>query len=113
MFESIINTIGTAKDRLVEASARSFINGKIEPFGSVTRLEIDSRQKKISAEVLLKGETSPILIEVDPYELTQTGEETRLVIRSAKGSREWIDAVLQHFVVGKPQKVPEALRLAL
>ena len=113
MFESIKNTLGAAKDRAVQASARAFINGKVERFGTVTRLDIDSRQKKISLEILLKGETTPIRVDIDSYEVTKSAEGTWLTIRSARASREWTDAVLKEFVIGAPQKVPDSVKFAL
>ena len=71
-------------------------------------LAIDSKNSKIRIEVLPKGETEPIAITVDEYQLaTQSNGAPALVIRKIGASREWMDALLKDFATGKTIPLPE------
>lgn len=97
----------------MEAAARSLINQKIEKFGVINRLQIDSKNKRLAAEVALKGEATPILLEVDGYEIKEQGGENYLVLQKVRASREWLEALLQEVVVNRPWKIPSMAKMVL
>jgi hypothetical protein len=113
MFGSLNDAVIAMKDKALQAGLRAFLNRQYERFGSITRLEIDSRARRMDVELSLKGESEPIQIEVCAYELVE--REGRMFIRvlDAKASRKWLTGALAEFVVGKELAVPEAARLAL
>lgn len=113
MFKALSNVLGAARDKAVEATARSFINRKIEQFGNVTRLEIDSRQKTVLLEIVLKGEVSPIGVHITRYELSEKDGETYITILQLDASREWLSAAANQYLIGRPVKIPEAVKVAL
>jgi hypothetical protein len=113
MSNSLASALTACKNGVVEAVAKAFLNQKLQKFGAVTRLQIDSKGKTIAAELALKGEATPILINVDSYEVQQKAGDTFIVIRSARASREWIGAIVTEFVVGQPLKIPSAVGKAL
>lgn len=113
MFNSLANTLTACKDGAMEAAGKAFLNQKLQKFGTVTRLQIDSKQKTMLAELALKGEATPILINVDSYEVLQKAGDTYIVVRSVRASREWIGAVVREFVVGRQFKIPNAVGMAL
>ncbi len=86
---------------------RKLINARIKEYGEMIEFKIDNKGRKISAEVLLKGEASPIKINVDEYELIKDEGSSKIIIKDAGSGREWIDAALRNFVVGKSFKLPE------
>lgn len=106
MFGALSNALGSARDRAVEAAARSYIARKIEKFGELRKLEIDSRQKRLAMEVALKGEVSPVSLQVDRYEIVQRDGESHIILRQARASREWITAALEEHVLGREFKLP-------
>ena len=60
----------------------------------------------IRLEVLLKGETEPIAITIDEYQLTNVAGAEFILINKASASREWINALLQDFAIGKTIPLP-------
>ena len=109
MFESLNKMVGAAKGRLVEASARTFLNGKIQNFGRVTRLSIDPGARSASLTIELKGETSPITVEILNYDLSTSAGQTHVCLRQIQASREWLTTALTQYLVGRPLLVPPAV----
>lgn len=71
-------------------------------------LAIDSKNSKIRLEVLPKGETEPIAITIDEYQLaTASSGAPSLIIKKIGASREWMDALLKDFATNKTIPLPE------
>ncbi|MBM3833937.1 MAG: hypothetical protein FJ403_11840 [Verrucomicrobia bacterium] len=70
-------------------------------------LYIDSRQKTVQIEVLLKGEKEPITLVVQEYELSSEESGTYLIIKRATASREWLSLLLDEFARGKRILIPD------
>jgi hypothetical protein len=113
MFDSLADGLTAYKAGALEATAKALINQKIEKFGAVTRLQIDSKRKTVLAELALKGEAAPIQFDVDAYEVTEQDGECYLTIRKIRASREWLDALLQEVVIGRPWKIPGIAKMVL
>jgi hypothetical protein len=110
MLSSFTNAL---KQRALEAALKTLINQKIKAFGSVTTLQIDTKQRTISAQLALKGETQPITINIGAYEVTQEKEITSISFQNLQASREWIGNVLNEYVAGRRFKVPGVVKMAL
>jgi hypothetical protein len=113
MLDKLKNALASARDKVVEQAALGFANGYLEQFGAITRLEINSREKTLSAELALKGETSTIAISAGRYEITSIGEETFIAFYDCRASREWLTVALKQYLEGKPLKIPAKLKLVL
>jgi hypothetical protein len=113
MFESLKSAFNSVKEGALEAGAKSYINQKIQKFGSVTSLEINSRQRTIGIEAALKGEGSPIQVKVGSYEVIQDGDASYIILRGFEASREWIAAVLNEYVAGQRFPIPSGLNKVL
>jgi hypothetical protein len=87
-------------------STKYFINKRIGEYGQVVELKIDSKNKSVYASVQLKGENSPIKLEVENYEITKSDLSTSVLIRDVSSDKPWLDAVVKNFLVGKPIDVP-------
>lgn len=109
MFKSITNALGAARDRAFEAAAKSFVARKIQNFGHINQLQIDTKDKKISVEVVLKGEVSPIQLWVESYDVLRKEGETFIRIHKVNASREWMGIALNEYVIGQEIKVPSAV----
>lgn len=113
MFEALGNAFQSARQKACATALQAFINHQMERFGQVTELEIDSLQKKARIVLALKGETVPVEIQIEAYQLQQIDTRWFLSVRQVQTSREWVTALLEEFVVGRQFPVPEAARLAL
>jgi hypothetical protein len=113
MLSSFTNALTALKERAMEATAKRLINHKIEAFGSVTSLQIDSGQRTVSAELALKGETRPTTIKVGAYEVTEENGVSYLSCRNLHVSKELIGHVLNEYVAGRRFQVPAVAKMAL
>lgn len=106
--------LGALKDNLASLAAKSMLAGRMERYGQLTDLRIRSKEKMLSVEVLLAGEAQEIRIEVGRYRIT-TAESGKiaLVIESITASREWLQLLLEDFVVGQPIPIPSVASMAL
>jgi hypothetical protein len=78
---------------VIEFLAKQYLNSKFGRFGRMLDLKVDSKEKTIRAEVLLKGEKEPIEIRIGHYEVRTEGS-SGLALSSIKTSRPWIDEVI-------------------
>lgn len=113
MFGSLGNAFGSMKDKAFQASIRNLLNRKIENIGNITRLDIDSRQKTMDLELVLKGEPDAIQVRVSSYELLNRQDRLFIRLLGATASREWLTNALKEFVIGREFPVPDAAKLAL
>jgi len=113
MFSSIANALGAARDRAVEAAARTYLSQKIEKFGQLEKLDLDTRTKRLELQVTLKGEVSPIKLSIDAYDVVRRGNDSLIIIRELRASREWVELAAREFVIGQEFKIPAAAAAVL
>ena len=82
------------------------VASRLEPYGRMLNLAIDSKTKKIRLEILLKGESEPVAITINEYQVTSAGGADFFVIKQASASREWINALLQDFAIDRKLPLP-------
>ncbi|MBF0197368.1 MAG: hypothetical protein HQL32_06640 [Planctomycetes bacterium] len=96
--------------------ARQLLNRKIRDFGTIEELKVDLRRRRIYLSVLLKGEENCLHITCDNVSLKAVPQGGgTMVIHSASSSREWVNSILNSFVLGKdfylPQDIMQVLRI--
>lgn len=113
--KSILRAI---KDKSGSSAVRLAVNHYLERYGHMKKILIDSERRTITLELALKGESEPILVVVEEYELVSEGGAFFLVPNRVTTSREWLTVLAQSLVAGRrlplPHKLPEqVLRLLL
>ena len=99
--------LSDAKDRLVESVAPAFLNTSVlKPYGRIVTLKLNSKQKRMDADLELKGERELVRAQVDQYELIQEEGRLFLSIQAISTSREWLTELAVHFLVGRRILVP-------
>ncbi len=95
-----------AKDRTIAARLQSDFNQRLRPYGSMLKLAIDTQRRTVSFSVDLKGESSPIEVEISEYKLHSENGTTYLEIAGDKvtTSREWLNLLIREKAV--LQKIP-------
>ena len=86
---------------------RKYFNHKYQSLGVMTSLQIDSTNKTASLDIDLKGETQPLHIIINRYQLTREGGQTFVEIKELDTSREWITFLARQLVKDKKFAVPE------
>src|SRR4051812_7369888 len=106
LLDAIRDLAHAARDAGASFLVERSIAHRLQPYGRMLNLSIDSKTKRIRLEVLLKGETEPITLTIDEYELTNAAGADFILIKKASASREWIDLLLQDFAIGKTISLP-------
>lgn len=104
---------GNLKDSLASSAAKSLLAGKIDRYGRLTDLRIHSRERRIYVEVLLSGEKEEISIEVTRYRISGKSGEHQITLEEVACSRQWLQLLLEDFLIGKPLPVPSVALIAL
>jgi len=82
------------KDFILSKFAEWLGNKYLKTYSNMTKINIDTNQKLLSIEVLLKGDESPINIDIK-YEYNK--EKACININEINASREWMNLAAQQF----------------
>ena len=105
--------ISLLKDAALEKAALRYLQPKVERYGEITHLAINTTKRQLSAEVLLRGDPVPVKISQANYRLEGDGTDTKLVLFNIKVSREWVQNVLDDHQPEIELRIPAALRVVL
>jgi hypothetical protein len=98
--------INQVKDSGASTAIQRWLARELTDYGEVLDFKIDSAERKAELHVLLKGEKEPLTVTIENYEVSSSGAEDYIVVKSAHASREWVNAVLRNFLINKKQKIP-------
>ncbi len=101
------------KDKALAKSLQVAINFKIKEYGEMLKLNLDSQNKKIDFEVMLKGEKEPLKVFVNEYEITEENGKYFLFAKDITTSREWINIVAENYLKGEKIELPEKIAKTL
>src|SRR4051812_13479476 len=100
-------SLSRIKDAALEKAVLMFLRPKAERYGEIKALSIDTKGKRISAEICLHGEKEPLIISEALYRVEQTGPEAMLVIYGVKVSKPWAQHLLEDHFQEISLKVPD------
>jgi hypothetical protein len=99
--------LSASKDRILENMALAVLNrSTLQPYGRVTALKLNSQEKSLELTLELNGEREPLSLSLQDYEVIQENGVTCLIVKRVATSREWLTALANDFVVGRPFKLP-------
>jgi hypothetical protein len=110
LLQEFWEVVHTAKDAGVSFLVQRAVAQWLQPYGRMLNLSIDSKNSRIHIELMPKGESQSVTLEIEEYQLTSAAGAEFIVIKKASASREWIDALIQDFVIGRPLPLPEKYR---
>ena len=87
--------MGFLNNFAVAAVKQTLNSTYLQPYGSLTELEIDSEKKSLRLTLELKGESQPVEIRVPRYQLVERGDETYIELGEIITSREWVNSLLR------------------
>ncbi len=94
------------KDSFTTTSAKLLISKKIENYGKLQKLDINSSKKIIYLSIMLAGEDKPIDLKIKKYLLT--GENPVMIeFGEIESNREWINRAAKDFIENKKFPLPE------
>ena len=105
----IFDVFRDVKNSAISFLAEKFINNIIKEYGKMVNLKIDSKNKNIELEVLLKGEKENIFINVEKYEIVSKDGSIFIKFKNVSASREWIEVLIHNVAIPSfaPKKMIE------
>jgi hypothetical protein len=101
------------KDIGISTLGKKFGNQFIKEYGEMLDLRLDSKNKKIELEILLKGELEPLKVDIGSYKIEQNGEKSYIILSEISTSREWINTLLEKFVQNKKFEISQDIEKVL
>jgi len=99
---------GGMKDYLASRATRRLVAGRIDRYGELLDLRIHSKERRIRVEVLPKGESEPVHVEITRYLIVDDGNGgLRMLIKEVTSSREWVHNLLVDYVIDMPIPLPK------
>ena len=96
------------KNSSISTIAQKIINDNIKEYGKMVNLKIDTENKKIELEVLLKGEKESIVINIENYEIVDKNDSKYIKFSKISASREWIEVLINNYAPEKMYKIDSA-----
>ena len=98
--------INQVKDSGASTAIQSWLAREMADYGEVLDFKIDSRARTAELHVMLKGEAERLTVNIEGYEITSEGGQDYVVVKGARASREWVNAVVRNFLINKKHKIP-------
>ena len=95
------------KDMALSKGAQVALNKKIKKFGEVMALTLDTQNKSIELDVMLKDEVQTLHVSVGKYEIIGEVGSKKVSISQISTSREWINILVTKYLEGKSFKLPD------
>lgn len=87
------------KDAGLNRLLTPFINSKISTYGTLSEFRIDSKNKDIHLDILLKGESEKITVSLHQYEIVKLSSGYFVTFQKLTADREWINLLLQNEMI--------------
>lgn len=86
--------------------------------GEMFKLSVDSANKQMEVEILLKGQEKAIQVVAKDYELTESDSNVVLALKDLETNQHWANVILRTFGITEqrftlPEKYAELIQLAL
>lgn len=99
MFNNIFNGFKELKDKGSSYLFKKYASSQIKDFGEMLNIQIDSQNKNISLDVLLKGEIESINVKIEKYEVVRKDDTAYIKFKDIKASREWIEVLIRNVAI--------------
>jgi len=96
---TMINFVRNIKNSAISELAKKFVNNFIRDYGKMVNLKIDSKNKNIELEVLLKGEKENIIVKIEEYKVDSDNGENVIKFKNITASREWVEVLINNMVI--------------
>ena len=101
------------KDKVTSAAALHHCNTLLARYGEVQALTIDSARRRMEVVCLLEGESAPITVTVEKYEITDEGGEKFVSVAGSRCARPWVQHFLEDHIYGRKFPLPSWAAAAL
>ena len=82
-------------------------------YGNVLDIKVNSENKTISLNVLLKGEVEEIIIDISGYTFEKHGNKKTFAFEEVVTSREWLNVLIKNYFSKRHFEIPENIPIDL
>ncbi|HXK59190.1 MAG TPA: hypothetical protein PLP42_04780 [Acidobacteriota bacterium] len=94
------------KDQALAWTVSRFVTTKLEKYGEVLGLDVDSAERIIRGKFRLRGESEPLYAVLSGYEVSEDGDHLWLTYSSLETSREWLNQLLKDLLPNNSIRLP-------
>jgi hypothetical protein len=98
---------------LAELGLKEYLNRRYSSVGKVLSLKIDKTARKVCIELELNGESQPVQVTIERYELIETNDGLFLEIKELSSSRAWLTSLAPLLLKDKKFPLPKIARTVL
>ncbi len=109
----VFGMIRGAKDQALALSMKKWLNEKFSDLGEVMECTLDSQACTLEMKLKMPGETAPIMLKLNRYEIEKGNGDRYIVLHQFSSSREWVGRLLSRLFKGKRYKLPAAMSALL
>ena len=100
-----------AKKAALEKAVLLVLRPRVERYGEIQKLSLDTSAKKLNLEILLRGESETFKISEARYRIEERRGQTILILHDIKVSRQWAQNLLDDYFREIPIKIPDFARM--
>ena len=101
------------KDKALSRTLEVLLDQLLSKYGRTVGIRLDSNARRIEIEMLLKGETEPVSVLLENYEIVSEGERHFITCRGVHASREWMKILANDLIPDRRFEIPAKYALLL
>lgn len=94
------------KDKALSKSLELLAESAVSRYGRLISIRLNSLNRTVELEVMLKGESAPLSIKMNEYEIITEEGKHYLTCSDISVSREWMKILAEDLLKGKRLEVP-------
>jgi hypothetical protein len=95
-----------SRDKAVSKMLTIFGGELLGKYGKIMDIRLDSIERRIEIEVLLKGEPAPVDIRLEDYRIVSEGQRHFISCREILISREWMRILAEDLIRDRTFEIP-------
>jgi len=110
LVEGIVTGI---RQEALSAAIRLIADRRLRGYGSLGDVHVDVKRRSLAVSVILDGETEPITLAAERYEIVCREGSHGIIVHGVTASRKWVENLARTFLEGRFIALPEAAAKAL
>ena len=100
--------LSSIKDVAISGAVRQFLGSKLQGFGKIVHLKMDTRARRIEMKVELEGEVTPVEVVLNGYQIVEKNGATTISApgEAFQASRPWLTKLLNSQLAGRSFEIP-------
>ena len=113
MIQKAKDLLRDKKDQALAKALKEVVNLFAGEVGELRDVLYESKERRLNLTVMLKGESSPLVVTVEGFAVVAGEKEGVVLARKVYTSREWLNVLIEKRVKDLSYPVPAALAKGL